>query len=127
MMKHRKENGPTSRQLKVGELIKRNLAELFVGGRFYDPVISEKPVTITEVRVSPDLKNATIFLLPLNSINKDEFMEAIKKVSGKIRSDVTKKINLKYSPELFFKFDDTFDKFSHMEAIFNANKEPNNQ
>jgi len=114
-------NTVSSRQLKAGELIKRTLAEIFYAGKIFDKDLINTSVTITEVRISPDLKIAKIYVFPLGgSLDRNVFMDSLQKLSFNLRLMLTKKINLKYSPQLSFVFDDSFDKVQKINELIDA-------
>jgi len=99
---------PSQRQLRVGEEIRHALADIFRRGEFRDPVLQEMNVTVTEVRISPDLKNATAFVMPLGG-GHPELIEALNKASAFLRSQVAKEIRLPYAPRISFSADTSFD------------------
>lgn len=102
--------GPSQRQLRVAELIRRRLAEVLARGELYDPDLSGVSVTVGEVRTSPDLKVATAFILPLGGINAEATLAALRRNRVELRKMVNKALALKFSPELRFQIDDTFDR-----------------
>lgn len=111
----------SNRQLKVGELIRHALSEIFTKGAFFGSTISEMPITVGEVRVTPDLKFATVFVMPLGGkIDKNIFLEELDNNKATIRALLTNKINLKYSPNLIFKFDESFDHVLKIESLLNS-------
>jgi ribosome-binding factor A len=115
-------NIPTgNRQLKAGEVIKRALVEIFAKGKFFDANIADVPITISEVRISPDLKVATIFVYPLGSkVDRLILMQGLKNSTPTLRAMVTKKVQLKYSTELVFKLDETFDNVQKIDHILKS-------
>ncbi len=112
----------TQRQLRVGEMIKQALGMLFIRDEAKLPNLSTKEITVTEVRMSPDLKTAKIFVMPLGGKNSDEAVEKLKIASFMIRKVLSKKIIMKYLPKLFFVKDNSFD---YAEKIENLIKQTN--
>ncbi|MGC1505929.1 MAG: 30S ribosome-binding factor RbfA [Sulfitobacter sp.] len=101
--------GPTQRQLRVGETIRRALSEVLARGDVHDPELNRLSITVGEVRSSSDLKVATAFVLPLGGEGKDEVLKLLARNKYEIRKQVAKKLTLKFSPELRFQLDQTFD------------------
>ena len=119
-----KKNGRTlsQRQLRVGEMIKQALGNIFMRGEAKMPNIETSNITVTEVRMSPDLKTAKIFVIPLGGKNSEEIIEKLKISSFIIRKVLSKKIIMKFLPKLFFIKDDSFD---YAEKIENLIKQTN--
>jgi ribosome-binding factor A len=101
--------GPSQRQLRVGELIRRALSEILLRGDVHDTELSRMSITVGEVRVSADLKIATCYVLPLGGEGKEGILKLLGKNKYDLRHTITKKLALKHSPELRFQLDDTFD------------------
>ena len=114
----------TQRQLRVGEMIKQALGMLFIREEAKLPNLSTKEITVTEVRMSPDLKTAKIFVMPLGGKNAEEVIEKLKEFSFIIRKVLSKKIVMKFLPKLYFIKDDSFD---YAEKIENLIKQTNRQ
>ena len=112
----------SQRQLRVGEMIKQALGMLFIRDEAKLPNISTKEITVTEVRMSPDLKTAKIFVMPLGGKNAEEIIEKLKEFSFVIRKVLSKKIVMKFLPKLYFVKDDSFD---YAEKIENLIKQTN--
>ena len=112
----------TQRQLRVGEMIKQALGMLFIRDEAKLPHLSTKEITVTEVRMSPDLKNAKIFVMPLGGKEAEEVVAKLKEFSFVIRKVLSKKIVMKFLPKLFFVKDDSFD---YAEKIENLIKQTN--
>ncbi len=106
---HHSSRGPTQRQLRVGELIRRALSDILHRGDIHDPDLNRMSITVGEVRTSPDLRVATAFILPLGGKGKDEALLALRTNRYEIRRAVSKTLALKYSPEIRFLIDETFD------------------
>lgn len=108
---------PTQRQLQVGELLRHAVAEVLMEGRIHDEALSV-PITVSEARLTPDLRSATVFVMPLGGVaDKKGFLKSMTRAAPAIRALVTKKINLRFAPELFFRLDESFDRGSHMEGL----------
>lgn len=101
--------GPSQRQLRVGELIRRKLSDIMLRGELHDPELAHVSITVGEVRISPDLRNAIVFVLPLGGVNTDQVTEALNRNQGELRHLVTKGLKLKHAPELKFLPDRSFD------------------
>ena len=112
----------TQRQLRVGEMIKQSLGMIFIRDEAKLPSLSTKEITVTEVRMSPDLKIAKIFVMPLGGKNADEIIEKLKEFSFVIRKVLSKKIIMKFLPKLYFVKDNSFD---YAEKIENLIKQTN--
>ena len=112
MVKNRKDSGqgPSQRQLRVGEVIRRTLAEVLQRGEIHDADLNRMSITVGEVRASPDLKIATAFILPLGGEGAEEALDLLRKNRHEIRRVISKKMKLKHSPELRFLIDVTFDR-----------------
>ncbi len=113
---------PSQRQLRVGEAVRGALAQIFMLGETHNPVLDSASLTISEVRISPDLKNATVFCMPLAGAGKDAVMEALKEEAGHIRRLMNDKIVLRYSPKLFFKIDNSFETASRINTLLQSDK-----
>lgn len=110
---------PGQRQLRVGETIRRALSEILLRGEAHDPELSRHSITVTEVRTSPDLRHATVFFLPLGGRESAEAEAALNANAGALRRLVTKAIELKYSPELHFVIDESFDRMDAANRLLN--------
>lgn len=108
------------RQLRVGEEIRHVLAGVFMRGECYDPVITATPITVSEVRISPDLKNATAYVMPLNGQNREAVMEALGRNSSIFRKFVSDHMKLRYAPRIHFRLDESFDEAYHIEKLLNS-------
>jgi ribosome-binding factor A len=102
--------GPSQRQLRVGELIRRTLSEVLARGDVHDPELNRMSITVGEVRTSPDLKIATAYVLPLGGTGRDEVIGLLARNKGELRRVVSKKLALKFAPDLRFQLDETFDR-----------------
>ena len=116
----RRENNNISfsqRQLRVGELVKQSLGQIFLRDEAKVPNFETKNITVTEVRMSPDLKTAKIFVIPLGGKDKEKVIEKLKEFSFVIRKVLSKKIMVKFMPKLFFVNDDSFDYAEKIENL----------
>lgn len=111
-------SGPSQRQLRVGELIRRTLAEVLSRGDLYDPDLAHQSITVGEVRTSPDLKVATAHVMPLGGQNVDLVIAALNRNKGEIRRHLNRNVHLKFSPELRFVADTTFDQMDETRRLF---------
>ncbi|MBY5987011.1 Ribosome-binding factor A [Roseovarius sp. THAF27] len=110
--------GPSQRQLRVGELIRRTLAEVLARGDIHDPELNRLSVTVGEVRTSPDLKVATAYVLPLGGQGQDDVLDLLGRNKGELRRIIGKKVGLKFAPELRFRLDETFDQLDETRRLF---------
>lgn len=119
MAKHHHEGaGPSQRQLRVGELIRRTLSDVLMRGDIHDPDLNRMSITVGEVRTSSDLKVATAYILPLGGHGADDALAALRRNRGELRRAVTKDMTLKFAPELRFAIDDTFDRMDDTRRLF---------
>ncbi|MCB2115431.1 MAG: 30S ribosome-binding factor RbfA [Rhodobacteraceae bacterium] len=109
--------GPSNRQLRVGELIRRTLSEVLQRGEVHSDALRAMSITVGEVRVSADLGVATAYVLPLGGQGAEEALRALNKSKGELRHHVAKAVNLKFAPELRFVLDDTFDRMDRTRAL----------
>lgn len=110
--------GPSQRQLRVGELIRRKLSDVLMHGDVHDPDLNRMSITVTEVRVTPDLHIATVFVMPLGGRNQDEAIAALAKHKGELRHQIGKATGLKHTPDLRFLLDNTFDQMDATRRMF---------
>jgi len=110
--------GPSQRQLRVGELIRRCLSDILIRGEIHDPALNAMSITVGEVRVSPDLRIATAFVLPLGGKDKEVALTALRENRHELRRAVSKNLTLKHSPELRFAIDETFDRMDATRRLF---------
>ncbi len=103
-------SGPSQRQLRVAELIRRTLAEVLARGDVHDPELNAMSITVGEVRTSPDLKIATAYVLPLGGRGQEDVLKLLARNKSELRRAVSKKLALKFAPDLRFQLDETFDR-----------------
>jgi ribosome-binding factor A len=118
MAKSTSSSGPGQRQLRVGELIRRTLSEVLLRGDIHDPDLNRMSITVGEVRVTTDLRVATIYVLPLGGEGKDEVIKLLARNKGELRRIIGKKVALKFAPELRFQLDETFDRMDETRRLF---------
>lgn len=111
--------GPSQRQLRVGEQLKHIIAETLQRGHFHDPALIEgaSNVTVTEVSPSPDLKQATAYIVPLGGENVDDILPALNRAGPVFQKEINKQSNMKFTPRISFKMDTSFDKAQRLENI----------
>jgi len=110
--------GPSQRQLRVGELIRRRLSEVLARGDVHDPELNGMSITVGEVRTSHDLKIATAYVMPLGGQNRDAALEALRRNRAELRRMGAKALTLKFAPELRFQLDETFDQMDDTRRLF---------
>ena len=116
------QTGPTQRQQRVAELVRHALAEVLQRGDVQDPVLSKHVITVPEVRMSPDLKIATAYIMPLGGKDEAPVIAALERNKKVLRQEVARRVNLKFAPELRFRRDETFDEFGRIDAILRSDK-----
>ena len=122
-MMRQNDNAPFSqRQLRVGELIKQSLGQIFLKDEAKVPTLITKNITVTEVRMSPDLKNARAYVIPLGGKDTDNTVNVLTKFSHLIRKALSKKIDMKFSPKVSFIGDKSFDYAEKIEKLIQKNK-----
>ena len=109
--------GPSQRALRVGELIRHALAEMLTRGDVHDPVLEGHLITVPEVRMSPDLKLATIYVMPLGGKDVKEVIEALDRNKRYLRGEIAHRVNLKFAPDLRFRADERFDEAERIEKL----------
>jgi ribosome-binding factor A len=117
---HRRDSspaGPSQRQLRVGELIRHALAEMFSRGDIHDPVIEGHMITVPEVAMTADLRLATIYVMPLGGRDATPVIEALERNKKFLRGEIARRINLKFAPEIRFRADERFDEAERIEKI----------
>ncbi|MFQ6546740.1 30S ribosome-binding factor RbfA [Aestuariibius sp. 2305UL40-4] len=120
--RHHEGAGPSQRQLRVGELIRRTLSDVLNRGDIHDPELNAMSITVGEVQTSPDLKVAVAYVLPLGGQGREEALEALRRNKHELRRAVSKAVTLKYSPELRFRIDETFDRLDDTRRLFSEEK-----
>lgn len=108
--KFTEDGGPSQRQLRVAELVRRTLSEVLARGDVHDAELNRLSITVGEVRTSPDLKIATAYVLPLGGEGREDVLKLLARNKGELRRAVSKKLALKFAPDLRFQLDETFDR-----------------
>jgi ribosome-binding factor A len=112
--------GGSQRQLRVGELIRHELADMLTRGEIHDPVLEARLITVPEVRMSPDLRLATIYVMPLGGRDVDAVIEALDRNKRYVRGEIARRVNLKFAPEIRFHIDERFDEAERIEKLLRA-------
>jgi ribosome-binding factor A len=110
--------GPSQRQLRAGELVRHALVDIFREEEINDPVLAGVSVTVTEVRVNPDLRHATVFVEPLGGDNADEVVKALNRHSKFVRGHLGRMIDMRFTPDLHFRHDESFNEAARMAKLF---------
>ncbi|MEN5083938.1 30S ribosome-binding factor RbfA [Bosea sp. TWI1241] len=113
-------SGPSQRQLRVGELIRHALAEMLARGEIHDDVLAKHVVTVPEVRLSPDLKLATCYIMPLGGQDIAAVLKALDANKRYIRGEIAHRVNLKYAPDVRFRQDESFDEAARIDALLES-------
>jgi len=113
---------PSQRMLRVGELIRHAAAQLLARGEINDSVLEKHVVTVSRVKMSPDLKLATIYVMPLGGADEPEVLAALERHKKYLRGELSHQVNLKFAPEVRFRIDDTFDNASRIDALLNSKR-----
>ena len=122
-MRSKKSSRPvTQRQLRVGEMIKQSLGQIFLREEAKVPSLTTKNITVTEVRMSPDLKNARAYVIPLGGKNTEKAVDTLTEFSHLIRKALSKKIDMKFLPKVYFVGDKSFDYAEKIEKLIQKNK-----
>ena len=109
--------GGSQRQLRVGELIRHELAEMLTRGDIHDPVIEAHMITVPEVRMTADLRLATVYVMPLGGHDEKEVIDAFDRNKRYIRGEIARRVNLKFAPEIRFRVDERFDEAERIEKL----------
>jgi len=113
----------SQRQLRVGELVKQNLGELFIRNEAKIPLINSKLITVTEVRMTPDLKTARVYVIPLGGVEIKETVRILTEYSHLVRRALSKRLDIKFLPKLTFVEDNSFEYAEKIERIIKKNKQ----
>lgn len=116
-------DGPSQRQLRVGELIRRTLSDVLNRAEIHDPDLNRMSITVGEVSCSPDLKVATVYVMPLmGSVPVQDAIAALSRNKAELRHRVASELTLKYAPDLRFRPDETFDRLDETRRLFSDEK-----
>nr|WP_314256155.1 30S ribosome-binding factor RbfA [uncultured Devosia sp.] len=122
MSKDNKPTGPSQRMLRVGELVRHALAAIFARGDVEDDALHGIVITVPEVRMTPDLKLANAYIMPLGGAHAEEVVVALNRHAKFIRGRVAPQINMKYAPNIRFYVDDTFEEAGRIDALLRSDK-----
>jgi ribosome-binding factor A len=122
MRQNETSEGRSVRLLRVGEQVRHALSEILMRGDVHDAVLASHLVSVTEVRMSPDLRHATVFVKPLLGSNEAEVLAALKNNVRYLRGEVARRVNTKYAAQLKFLPDESFDEGSHIDSLLRAPK-----
>ena len=114
--------GPSQRQQRVAELVRHALAEVLSRGDLQDDVLTRNVITIPEVRMSPDLKLATAYIMPLGGKDEEAVLKALEKNKKLLRQEVARRVNLKFAPDLRFRRDESFDEAARIDALLRTER-----
>lgn len=109
--------GASQRQLRVGELVRHAISDILAQGSVHDPVLEGQLITVPEVRMSPDLKLATIYVLPLGGHDTEAALEALNRNKRFLRGEIAHRVNLKFAPDIRFRRDERFDEAERIEKL----------
>ncbi|HZP21397.1 MAG TPA: 30S ribosome-binding factor RbfA [Bauldia sp.] len=112
--------GASQRQLRVGELIRHAFAEILQRGDVHDPDLEGTVVTVPEVRMTPDLRVATVFVMPLGGVGADKVVAAFERNVRYLRGEIAHRVNLRYAPEFRFRLDRSFEEGEHVDALLRS-------
>ncbi len=113
----------SQRQLRVGELVKQNIGELFIRNEAKIPSLNSKLITVTEVRMTPDLKTARVYVIPLGGIDTKEIVKILTEYSHLVRKALSKRLDVKFLPKLTFVEDNSFDYAEKIERLIRKNND----
>jgi ribosome-binding factor A len=108
---------PSQRQLRVGELVRHAVSEMLIRGDVHDPVLEGHLITIPEVRMAPDLRLATIYVMPLGGRDADAVLAALERNKRYLRGEVAHRVNLKFAPDIRFQLDERFEEAERIEKL----------
>src|SRR5262245_26829038 len=122
---HHRSSGaaPSQRQLRAGELIRDALAEILTRGEVHDPVIENHVITVPEVRVTPDLRLATVYVMPLGGRDESEVLSALERNKRFLRGELAHRVNMKFAPEIRFRIDERFDEAERIDKLLRTRRD----
>src|SRR6266849_10967969 len=112
--------GNSQRQLRVGELVRHAVAEILARGDVHDPVIETHLITVPQVRMSPDLRLATVYVMPLGGADEKDVLAALERNKRYLRGEVAHRVNLKFAPDIRFRVDERFDEAERIERLLRS-------
>jgi ribosome-binding factor A len=113
-------SGPSQRALRAGEVIRHAIADILSRGEVHDPVIQGHVITVPEVRMSPDLKLATIYVMPLGGRDEQAVVDALERNKRWLRGEIAHRVNLKFAPDIRFRIDERFDEAARIEKLLHT-------
>ncbi|MEO1316759.1 MAG: 30S ribosome-binding factor RbfA [Pseudomonadota bacterium] len=120
MRKHRNTSeGPSQRQLRAGELVRRALSDILLRGEHHEPALEGHSITVSEARLSPDLRQATVYVMPLGGRGEEAAHEALTGARGRLRKLIGSRLEMKQTPELHFTLDTSFDRMDETRRLLN--------
>ncbi|MBP8232359.1 30S ribosome-binding factor RbfA [Rhizorhabdus sp.] len=120
MRRNETQEGRSVRLLRVGEQVRHALSEILMRGEVHDDTLARHMVSVTEVRMSPDLRHATVFVKPLLGTDEDAVIKALRTNTAFLQSEVARRVNTKYAAKLKFLADESFDEGSHIDSLLRA-------
>ena len=122
MTRSREHADPSQRQLRVGELIRHVVADLLARSEVHDPVLEGHMITVPEVRMTADLRLATIYVMPLGGNDQSEVIAALDRNRKFLRGEIARAVNLKFAPEIRFRIDERFDEAERIEKLLRSSR-----
>ncbi len=119
---HSAGSAPSQRMLRVAELVRHAMAQMLSRGDINDPVLEKHVVTVSRVKMSPDLKLATVYVMPLGGKDEKDVIAALDRHRKFLRGEIAHEVNLKFAPEIRFRIDDSYDTVSRIDAILNSER-----
>ena len=113
-------SGPSQRALRAGELIRHALAEILSRGDVHDPVIEAHMITVPEVRMSPDLRQATVYVMPLGGRDEKAVLEALNRNKRFLRGEIAHRVNMKFAPDIHFRIDERFAEADRIDKLLRS-------
>jgi ribosome-binding factor A len=113
-------SGPSQRALRAGEVIRHAIADILSRGEVHDPVIQGHVITVPEVRMSPDLKLATIYVMPLGGRDEQAVVDALERNKRFLRGEIAHRVNLKFAPDIRFRIDERFEEAARIEKLLHT-------
>src|SRR5262245_27792609 len=113
-------SGPSQRALRAGELIRHALAEIFSRGDVHDPVIETHLITVPEVRMSPDLRQATVYVMPLGGRDEKAVLEALNRNKKYLRGEIAHRVSMKFAPDIHFRIDERFAEADRIDKLLRS-------
>ena len=116
----RRDGVPSQRQLRVGEVLRKALVEIFERVELRDPDVAGLPITVSEVSASPDLKSAMVYVMPLGGVGRENLVAGLARAAPFLRGQVARRVQLRHVPRLMFSIDTAFDASAHMNSLLHG-------